>query len=246
MRRPTSNRHKPGVGSDVCRAGAAAVVLLFTQDAWAADRTFTVTDFDRIEVDGAFDVSVETGKSPTVRASGSTTAVDQLLVEVRARTLRIRPARTNWGGWPGEKPAAPKIKVTAPALKDASLRGSGTLSVSRMRAATVRVFQVGGGQVLVGAVESDQIIVSQTGSGLVTLSGKALLGKVTSDGSGRIAAERLSIGDLTLQSGSAGALSLLAVRSAKVVSNGSGEIVILGSPACTVSAVGPGQVRCGK
>jgi Putative auto-transporter adhesin, head GIN domain len=227
-------------------AGAVLVTVLGSVSAPAADRNFTVTDFDRIEVDGAFDVSVETGKSPSVRATGSTAGVDQLLIEIRARTLRIRPARTNWGGWPGEKPAAPKIKVTAPALKDASLRGSGTLSVSKMRSATVRIFQVGGGQVTVGAVETDQIIVSQTGSGLVSLSGKALLGKVTTDGSGRLVADRLSIGDLTLQTASAGSVSLAAVRSAKVVSNGSGEVTILGSPACTVSAVGPGQVRCGK
>ncbi len=246
MRRPTSNRHKPQVGSAFWKAGVTTIALLSVQAAYAAERNFTVTDFDRIEVDGAFDVSVETGKSPSVRASGSTTAVDQLLVEIRARTLRIRPARTNWGGWPGEKPAAPSIKVTVPALKDAFLRGSGTLSLSKMRAATVRIFQTGGGQVTVGAIQTDQIIVSQTGSGLVTLSGKALIGKVTTDGAGRIAAEQLSIGDLTLQTASAGAISLMAVRSAKIVSNGSGEVIVLGNPACTVSAVGPGQVHCGK
>jgi Putative auto-transporter adhesin, head GIN domain len=227
-------------------AVAALGALLGSAPAFAADRNFTVTDFDRVEIDGAFTVAVETGKSASVRASGTTAGVEQMLVEVRGRTLRIRPKRANWGGWPGERPPAPKIRVTVPFLRDATLQGSGALSVTKMRAGTVRVFQLGGGQISVAAIEADQLIVGQSGAGLITLSGKALTGKVSSDGSGRIEAAKLTISDMTLTSSSAGTLTLLATRSAKVTSIGAGEIIILGKAACTVSATGSGEVRCGK
>jgi Putative auto-transporter adhesin, head GIN domain len=169
-----------------------------------------------------------------------------MLVEVRGRTLRIRPKRLNWGGWPGERPASPRIRVTATILRDATLQGSGSLTVTKMRAGTVRVFQLGGGQVSVSNIEADQLIVGQSGAGLVTLAGKALTGKVSSDGSGRIEAAQLTIRDLTLSSTTAGTLTVQAERSAKVTSAGAGEITVLGNAACTVRATGAGEVSCGK
>jgi Putative auto-transporter adhesin, head GIN domain len=229
----------------VIRTLALAALLLATP-AFAAERGFSVTDFDRIEVDGAFEVSVETGKSPSARASGSANGIDQVQIEVRGRTLRIRPLRLNWGGWPGEAVVPPKIRIGVPGLRDASLRGSGALSITKMRAGVVRLLQVGSGQMSVAAIEADQLFANQSGSGLLTLGGKALVGKLTTDGSGQLAGGKLAVTDLTLTSRSAGTGTVIAVRSAKVVSSGSGEIVIIGSAACSVTATGAGTVRCGK
>jgi Putative auto-transporter adhesin, head GIN domain len=224
----------------------ALVLALLSTPAFGAERGFTVTDFDRIEVDGAFDVSVETGKSPSARASGSATGLEQVQIEVRGRTLRIRPLRMKWGGWPGEAVAPPKIRIGVPGLRDASMQGSGALSITKMRSSVIRLLQSGSGQMSVAVIEADQLFASQSGSGQVTLGGKALIGKLTTSGSGQLAGGKLAVTDLTLTSRSSGTATIIAVRSAKITASGSGEIEILGNPACSVTATGAGAVRCGR
>ena len=67
-------------------AAAAAAV-----PAKAADRTYSMTSFEKIRVDGPYDVKVATGVSPYARASGDWAAIDQLVMSVEGHTLVIRP-----------------------------------------------------------------------------------------------------------------------------------------------------------
>lgn len=231
------------------KGGAAMLALLGIAGfgpAKAEDRGFSVTDFDRIEVDGAYDVSVETGKSPSARATGSGAGLDRLQLEVRGRTLRIRMSRVNGVSWRSDPIVPPKVRIGAPGLRDAILRGSGTLSISKMRSATIRLLQIGSGSLSVGALEADRLFANQAGSGMMTLRGKALIGALSLEGSGQLAAAGLSVTDLTLSSRSAGAGKVIAVRTAKVTSSGSGAVDVLGPAACTVTATGSGEVRCGR
>jgi hypothetical protein len=226
--------------------GLAAVLALLASPAWAEDRGFSVTDFDRIEVDGAYDVSVETGKSPSALATGSGAGLDRLQIEVRGRTLRIRMSRVNGMSWRSDPIVPPKVRIGVPGLREAILRGSGSLSISKMRSATIRLLQIGSGSLSVAAVEADRLFANQAGSGMMALRGKALIGALSMEGSGQLAAEGLAVTDLTLTSRSAGAGKVIAVRTARVTSSGSGEVTIMGRAACTVTATGSGEVRCGR
>jgi hypothetical protein len=78
-----------------------ALAALAAAPAAAAERTYSVTDFDRIQVEGPFEVVLATGLSSKVRASGSTEALDRLSIGVEGGTLRIRVNRSAWGGAPG-------------------------------------------------------------------------------------------------------------------------------------------------
>lgn len=221
-------------------------LALLAPPALAEDRGFSVTDFDRIEVDGAYDVSVETDKSPSARATGAGQGLDRLQIDVRGRTLRIRMSRVNGMSWRSDPIVPPKVRIGVPGLREAILRGSGTLSISKMRAATIRLLQIGSGSLSVGAVEADRLFANQAGSGMMTLRGKALIGALSTEGSGELAAAGLSVTDLTLSSRSSGAGKVIAVRTAKVTSSGSGAVDVLGLAACTVTATGSGEVRCGR
>jgi Putative auto-transporter adhesin, head GIN domain len=231
---------------NMIRAAVIVMSAVLATPALAEDRGFSVTDFDRIEVDGAYDVSVETGRSPSARATGSGAGLDRLLVEVRGRTLRIRMSRVNGMSWRSDPIVPPKVKIGVPGLREASLRGSGSLSISKMRSATIRLFQVGSGSLSVATIEADRLFANQAGSGMMALRGKALIGALSVEGSGQLAAEGLSVTDLTLTSRSAGATKVSAVRTANVTSNASGEVTVSGRAACTVTATGSGEVRCGR
>ena len=53
------------------KAALAASLLLAAGPAPAADRTFSVTSFDRIRVDGPYQVTLSTNVAPFARATGS-------------------------------------------------------------------------------------------------------------------------------------------------------------------------------
>lgn len=68
----------------------------------AAERRHTVTDFDRVHVEGPFEVTLATGRPSSAVVSGSPAAIERVSIEVQGRVLRIRPNRSAWGGYPGE------------------------------------------------------------------------------------------------------------------------------------------------
>ena len=230
----------------MARFGLALFALLAAAPVVAAERGYTITDFDRIDVSGPFVVQVETGKGPSARATGESAALDRLSVELRGRTLRIGAGVNGWGGWPGKRPAAPVIKVTVPLLREASLSGGGKLNISKMRAQSVRLGLSGSGELAVGMIETDRLAGTLLGSGTLSLSGKAQAAEITTEGSGTLRAHSLFVGALVLTSSSAGPSGITATKTAKVQSTGSGDVTIFGKPACSVTGLGAGQVICGN
>jgi hypothetical protein len=229
------------------RLGLAPLILTASaSSALAAERGYSVTDFDRIDVTGSYVVIVETGKSPSVRASGSSEGIERLSVQTIGKTLKIKPNAGGWGGWPGAKAAAPSIRVTVPNLRDAQISGSGSLSISKMRAQVVKLGLAGSGQLSVAQLETDRLFASMVGSGTMTLTGKAAIGRLSTEGSGTLNGKALKVDNLDLISNSAGPSHFVGGKTAKVTSTGAGEIEVSGTPACTVNATGSGLVSCGR
>src|SRR3546814_16438132 len=116
------------------RIRLAALALTATAPAQAAERRYTVTDFDRIRVDGPFVVTLATGKSPSATASGGSRALERVAIDVEGRTLRISPNRSAWGGYPGEQRGTVEIVVTGHDLRPASVKRSGRLLIDAFEA----------------------------------------------------------------------------------------------------------------
>ena len=230
----------------MARRGLVLLLTLVAAPSVAAERGYTISDFDRIDVSGPFIVVVETGKAPSARATGDNAALDRLKVELRGRTLRIGAGVNGWGGWPGARPAAPTIKVTVPLLREASLSGAGKLSISKMRSQLAKLGLSGSGEMVVAKIETDRLVGTLLGSGTLRLDGKAQAAQITNEGSGTLWANTLIVGALVLTSSSAGPSGITATKTAKVQSTGTGDVTIYGKPACTVAGLGVGQVICGN
>src|SRR5687768_12032998 len=80
----------------------ALLALAAAAPAGGAERSYSVTDFDRVQVDGPYRVSLRTGLTSGARAEGSQEALDRISVDVQGGTLRVRRNRSAWGGYPGE------------------------------------------------------------------------------------------------------------------------------------------------
>jgi hypothetical protein len=230
----------------LARATIPLTLLLLGSVAQAAERRYSITDFDKIRVVGASRVIIETGRATTVRAVAERDALDLLSVESLDRTLTIQPI----GGTVAidaralAKPVT--IYITTPSLSTAKLNGSGAISIATLRGIQADVSLTGSGQISIAKVMADSLNARLSGSGTLTLAGKALKVDANIKGSGSIAASSLNVTDLKLMAASSGTIGMSASRTAMVTATGSGTVAITGGPSCTVQNIGVGTVTCGK
>jgi hypothetical protein len=221
------------------------LLALAALPAHAAERRFSVTGFDRIQIDGPYEVTLATARSSSASASGSAVALDGVLINVEGRTLRIRPKRGAWGGYPGEDGGPVRIQLGTAELRAAALSGSGSLAIDKLKGMRIDLSLSGSGRLSVASVEADQLNAASLGSGKLVLAGKVKSLRTAIQGSGSLEGEGLSADDATVTADTSGEIALAVRRAANVTSSGAGGTRISGSPACTVKRLGAGSVRCG-
>lgn len=225
-----------------------ALLCAFTAaaPAQAAERSYSVTDFERIQVEGSFEVALVTGRPAAARATGSAQALDRVTVEVQAGILHIRPNRSAWSGYPGDKTGPLRIEVSTRDLRTATVIGAGHLSIDRVRGLRADLSLSGSGRIDVARIEADVLNLTVLGAGRIAAAGAAKQVRAATQGSAELAAAGLTADDLVLTSETAGNVAIAARRTAKVRQTGSGVVAVGGSPSCTVTASGAGEVRCGR
>lgn len=224
----------------------ALAALAASAPGLAAERRYTVTDFDRILVEGPFEVSVATGKAPAALVTGSAQAIERVSIDVQGRTLRIRSNSSAWGGYPGDGTGGATVTIGTHALRGATVTGSGSLVIDKAKAMRFDAGLSGNGRLTLGAVEADNLVVGLLGSGRMLIGGRARTLRATVQGNGDLDAGALNVEDADIQADTAGRVSVAVKRAARVTATGPGEVAIAGSPACTVKAFGAARVLCGK
>ena len=226
---------------------AALALVAGASPALAAQRDYSITDFDRVEVNGPYQVSLTVGRSSTARASGTIEALDRIELEVQGTTLRIHPNHSAWGGYPGRPEGGPiTITLTTQQLRSAIVNGAGQLSIDKARGLRLDLSVTGSGELQAGTIDADTLSLALLGSGRMKLAGKAKAVRGEFHGSGSLEADALTTSDAQIVGDTAGSVRLAATRTATVISTASGDVTILGSPACTVKLSGNGSVHCGR
>jgi hypothetical protein len=234
-------RHLPPVA-------LAFALLLALAPAHAAERTYSIGSFDRIRVEGPFDVRLTTNASPNASAEGDPKATQDLDIRVEGTTLIIRAGLSGWGeqaraGTPG----ATVISVSTATIRRATVIGGGRLTIAGpLRGQRIDLSLTGSGSLAVSGIEADQLFVTLLGSGDVALSGKAAKVNLNTSGPGTIAAAPLAAGDLILRLDGNGETHATALYTADVTTTGIGAATVYGKPACIVKAVAGGPISCGQ
>jgi hypothetical protein len=224
----------------------AFLALAAAAPAGAAERSYSVTDFERVQVDGPYRVTVVTGQYSGARAEGSTAALDQLSVDVQGGTLRVRRSRSAWGGYPSDQAGPVTVALTTRDVRAAAVVGSGSLDVDRTKGLRVDLSVSGSGRLSVAAVEADNLIVGLLGGGHITLAGRAKQLKATVQGSGDLDAAGLGADDAQINADTAGSVTVSVARTVKLNATGPGDVEIIGNPTCTLEGQGTGNVVCGN
>ena len=210
----------------------------------AADRTIGVGSFDRLRVDGAFEVRMTTGGSPRAKLSGDPHALELVDVQVNGSTLSIRRrADTVAAVRTAGEPVV--VTLSAPTLTSAVLIGSGAVRVSGMRGERADLSVAGTGTITVEGLATEQASATVVGSGAVVLAGRARRLRLSTNGPGAIDASKLVADDLTVRLDGPGETLAQARYVATVSTTGAGRVVVTGNAKCTVRAPSGGAVVCG-
>jgi hypothetical protein len=209
-------------------------------------RNFQVGAFEGIEVAGPYDVDVRTGSAPSVSASGPQKLLDHMVVEVEDGKLRIHPEERhgmfNWGsGIHGNA----RVAVTVPALREASIAGSGGISVDKVNGDRFDGAVAGSGDLSIESLNVQSLELSIGGSGDVRAgSGQAGTAKYNIAGSGGIDARGVRVGTASVSVAGSGSIHGQATQTADVNIMGSGDVTLTGGAKCNVSKMGSGDANC--
>ncbi|QNA85823.1 DUF2807 domain-containing protein [Sphingomonas sp. So64.6b] len=228
---------------------AALLVLLSVgaaASADAAERNYSVGSFDRIRIDGPFDVRLDTGKAPGAHADADVRTLDQLVIRVEGTTLIVRIGNEGWGETPGAARKAPIVTLSTPMLRAANVNAGARLTVNGMNGQRIDLSINGSGVLVVSDIAADQLNATVIGTGNITLNGRAAKTRLLTNGSGSIDASALDVSDLVVRLDGTGETRAAARYTASVTTTGLGAVIVTGDPACTVRAIAGGPVTCGK
>jgi hypothetical protein len=204
-------------------------------------RSFDLAGFDSVALAGPHDVVVKVGGAHSVRAEGDPEVLDTLEILVDGRTLEIGTKRGNWNF---RNRAKTVIHVTLPAIRAASIGGSGDMRIDRAEGQEFSASIGGSGDIDVESIRVSEASFSIAGSGNIRAAGTAGRSKMSIAGSGDVDAAGLETRAANVSIVGSGAVRARAMDTADVSIMGSGDVELTGSAKCSVSKMGSGDVRC--
>lgn len=223
-----------------------AILALASLPAVAAaptvQRNFSVSGFDRIRVDGPYQVQLRTNVAPYARASGTAVSIDGVVIKVEGRTLVIRAGSGGWGGYPGEGRGPVTIEVGTHDLNAVYVNGNGAVLVDRVKGLGFDLSIQGSGIARIDRVDVDQMKVGISGSATTRLAGKVAKLTTTVRGTSSLEADGLDVTDAVIGAEGPSVVRVAVRNSAKIDANGLAAVTLTGNPACTVKAQGSANV----
>jgi hypothetical protein len=210
----------------------------------AVTRNFDLAGFDAIGMAGSQDVEVRVGGGFAVRAEGDAEMIERLDIRVEDGTLKIGQKKGSYSvTWSSDRPRT-RIFVSLPAIRAASLAGSGDLRIDRVQGERFDASVAGSGDIDIGQLQVAALAAKVAGSGNIKAAGTAQTSEISIAGSGDV-----DVGSVQSRTASAsvvgsGDARIQASETANVSIAGSGDVWVTGSARCTVSKRGSGTVHC--
>ncbi len=226
------------------RLCAVLLALLAFTPAHAVERSFLIGGFEDVIVEGDIQVTLETGLSPTAKASGDRERLSALKIDRQGKVVRIRMqglVANRVGGEPV------KVALTGRNIRKLILQGNGRISVSGLDMPQLRLEIRGSGEIDIARVKSDRLVALLVGSGKLSLGTGAVKDtEVVIDGSPVIAAATMETQKLRLQQNGPAKTHFQVSDSAEITNSGSGNITIDGKGTCFIRQAGSATINCKK
>ncbi|MBK8376120.1 MAG: DUF2807 domain-containing protein [Sphingomonadales bacterium] len=211
--------------------------------ALAAERTFMVSSFENLIVEGNVQVRVITGSAPSAKATGDKRMIDTVRVERSGNSVTVRYRPTLESRNTSGKPLT--VVLTTHSLQTIIIRGSADVKADKIKANIARLEIQGAGSLTVDDIKSDRLISIITGSAKFAVAkGAVRSGEVLIDGAADVVAPEVIFNDLRLIQNGQAKSQLRAERKVEISTAGSGSIEILGKATCFVREGGNANIKC--
>lgn len=225
------------------RLVAFAALVLLAAPATAAERNYSVTSFNRIRVDGPYQVTVKTNVAPFARASGSQASLDGVSIRVEGRTLIVRADTSGgWGGYPGEGRGPVTIELGTHDLATAWVNGAGALFIDKVKGLSFDLAIQGAGVMRIDSADVDQLKIGLSGTASARLAGRAAKLTATVRGSSSLDGETLAVKDAVIGAEGPAMVRANVTGTAKVDALGLASVALAGNPSCTTKSQGSASV----
>lgn len=224
------------------------LLAVIATPAMAEERTIGIGSFDRLRVEGPFEVRVAAGSSPSARISGSRNAIGSVDIRQDGRTLVIRSGAAGvWGERPRVGNAEPLV-VTLGTIQIAAITSVAGARITATAAKGERIdLSVSGtGAIQVGNATGMDVNATVIGAGSITVAGRSTRARLMANGPATIDAAGLDVGEIIVRLDGTGMITARARFTAQVTNVGLGGVNVAGNAKCTVRTPGGGPVSCGE
>ena len=229
------------------QVASAAVLALPTRTAHPAPerQQREVAPFTAVAATGSMRVILRQGSPQRVEVAASAADQARVETEVRDGSLRIGRRREGQKRWETERFDGPvTVYVTAPTLTAVSISGSGDLRVEgAVQAEDLLVSVSGSGSLTMPQLTARSLTTTVTGSGDATLGGSSPRHSISVSGSGEVRAADLRTDDTTVRVSGSGNARVNAAKTLAARTSGSGSVLVSGNPQITSSKSGSGTVE---
>lgn len=212
-------------------------------DVATSSRSFAVSDFDRVELQGPDDAEVRIGDQFAVRAEGSPAILETLEIEVEEGRLEIGRQDDIDYRDPRYRGSA-RIFVTMPVVRGAAVAGSGDMTVEAGEGEEFSAAIAGSGDLAIGTVTATTGSFAISGSGDLSAAGTARDLETAIAGSGSM--ELADLRAETMRAAIQGSGEIDAYVTGRVEASfaGSGEVQARGGASCQSTSIGSGRLVC--
>jgi hypothetical protein len=202
-----------------------------------ATETRTLSQFSKVELEGAMDVFVSQGTNESVRIEADDNILKLITTEIKNGELELSTSESI-------SPVTPiKVWVTTRSLEGLSIAGSGTIVTETPVTAEKFATSIAGSGDIHANVNAQTVDASIAGSGDVVLTGTAKLTSVSVAGSGDVRAIDLATQTATVDIAGSGNCEIDATEQITGNIMGSGSIYYKGEPKVSRSIMGSGDIR---
>lgn len=202
-----------------------------------------MSPFSKIALRIGAKVYLEQGDKQSVRIVAEEETLEQIITEVKDRTLNIRFPTTNmFKKW---NPGKIEIFISVPGVDELNVSGSGDIISEKINSRILDLMVSGSGNISIEDLTSEQVSTTVSGSGNIKIEdgGVAETFKARISGSGNIDARGFEANNVDVLTSGSGSCSIISNGAIKAKISGSGNVYYGGNPSIDSSVSGSGSVK---
>ena len=198
-----------------------------------------ISQFDKIEVTGPFDVYITKADTFGLRIDAEENLIPEVDTRITGQKLIIETER----GLCLRNNLPINIYVSTNNLKEARLTGSGLIQIDSVKYEYFTAKNTGSGDIEIDYLQTNKFTAKLTGSGEIEASGTATESEIEVLGSGNVRTINLLQNSCEALITGSGDTYVYVSGKLKATITGSGDIYYKGSPAVETNITGTGKVR---